>query len=760
MIKRREVPAPAQSSEADLQVQPKWDYLLLLAVLSLVGLGLVMVLSSSFMLARERFGDPYHFFRPQVVYVLLGLVVMVTLKNIPYRLFCRLSRLILLLSLIALTLVLIPGIGHSAGGAARWLKLGGLSFQPTEIAKVALVIWLAASLAAKRERLKSFTRGLLPYLLVLGCMVCLTAAEPDFGSSAILCLLAGIMFFVSGVRLTHLITLVLAAVPVVYLLIIRYPYRLKRIAAFMSPWDDPLGAGYHIIHSFMAFASGGLTGLGPGGGRQKLFFLPEPHTDFIFAVVGEELGFVGVGFCGCSIPDPGLEGHSRGPGRVRPSGDVPGPGVDPHHRLASLHEHGRGRGIAAHQGPDTPVFQLRRFGHAGQFRLPGSDHERGRSGEAKEMTAAVRHEAFRLMVAGGGTGGHLFPGVAVAEEFLSRDPETKVLFVGTGRPVEAAVLDPRNLPHRTITAAGLKGMGLIGRLRSLARIPVGLLQSLGIIMGFKPDVVLGVGGYVSGPVGLAAKILMRPAAVQEQNSIPGLTNRMLGRIVDAVFISFEASRKFFPAGKVHMTGNPVRREIAAAAGAERRSSGEGFTLLVAGGSQGAHAVNMAVVEAVRLLAGEVRGVRVIHQTGSADEAEVRAAYSSMGVKAEVEAFIHDMERVYLEADLAICRAGALTLAEISALGLPSILIPLPTAADNHQEINALSLVEAGAAEMIVQKDLTAETLSGRIKALAGNRSALDRMSLAARTASRPDAVAAICDLCLKLAGREATGGAA
>ncbi|MFH1090384.1 MAG: putative lipid II flippase FtsW [Pseudomonadota bacterium] len=276
--------------------KPNWDYIMLLTVLCLAGLGLVMLLSSSWVLAQKKFGDAYYFFRPQVVFTLLGLSLMVVTKNIPYQWLCRLAYPILFLAIAALSLVLMPGIGHRVGGASRWLRLAGVSFQPSELAKLALVIYLAYSLAAKQEKIKKFAYGLFPHLVILAVLVVLVISEPDLGSAALLCVISLIMFFVSGVRLSYLIYLVLLAAPVFYLMIVRFPYRLKRITAFVSPWDDPLGSGYHIIHSFLAFASGGLTGMGPGGGNQKLFFLPEPHTDFIFSVVGEELGFVGVAF--------------------------------------------------------------------------------------------------------------------------------------------------------------------------------------------------------------------------------------------------------------------------------------------------------------------------------------------------------------------------------------------------------------------------------------------------------------------------------
>jgi len=365
---------------------------------------------------------------------------------------------------------------------------------------------------------------------------------------------------------------------------------------------------------------------------------------------------------------------------------------------------------------------------------------------------------FRLLVAGGGTGGHLFPGVAVAEEFLRRDTQAEVLFVGTGRPVEAEILDRLGLAGRKITAAGFKGKGLAGRLRSLTALPVGLVQSAAIISGFKPDMVFGVGGYVSGPVGLASRIMGRSLAIHEQNSVPGMANRLLGRIANLVFISFESARGFFPAGKTYLSGNPIRQEIAASAGQKRREEAGRFVLLVVGGSQGAHAVNTAVVEAMRVLDPREPALKVIHQTGTTDYNLVKAAYREMGIEAEVRPFIRDMGRVYSAADLIIGRAGALTVAEIAAMRRPAIFIPLPSAANNHQEINARSLTEVGAAEIILQKDLTPDLLAERLRRLVQDKTVLKKMAEAASQTARPDAASAICDICLEyLAGKTRRG---
>jgi len=271
-----------------------FDALLLVLVLALSGLGLVMLLSASSIMAEQRFGDAYFFFRPQLRNLILGLGLMLVLARVPYQYWLRLAYPALAASLFGLVLVILPGVGHEVSGAHRWLRLPGFSFQPSETAKLAIVIYLAYSLSRKGPRNASFIYGLLPHLTLLGLTVGLILAEPDLGTAFSVAVIAFIMMCVAGIKLWHLAALTLAGGAVLYHEIISYAYRLRRIVAFLDPWSAPQDAGYHIIHSFYAFASGGLLGQGPGASQQKLFFLPEPHTDFIFSVLAEEVGLAGV----------------------------------------------------------------------------------------------------------------------------------------------------------------------------------------------------------------------------------------------------------------------------------------------------------------------------------------------------------------------------------------------------------------------------------------------------------------------------------
>ena len=367
-------------------------------------------------------------------------------------------------------------------------------------------------------------------------------------------------------------------------------------------------------------------------------------------------------------------------------------------------------------------------------------------------TPVVSTTAGRLLIAGGGTGGHLFPGIAIAREFMARNAQNAVLFVSTGNPFEQKALSHAGFPLETVSVAGIKGRGIWQKLKSLALIPLGLVQSGWIIKNFKPDLVLGVGSYAAGPVVLTAWMFGIPVVLHEQNILPGITNRALARFARRIYVSFENTAGRFDTAKVRLTGNPVRREILQPAAAEDRED-EGrpdrapfLNILIAGGSQGAHAINMAVVAALPLIRQKER-LRVVHQTGAADEDHVRAAYAAKGINAVVGAFFDDMDRRYRRADLIICRAGATTVAEITAVGKAALFIPFPFAADDHQKLNAEALAAQGAAEMIEEKHLAAADLAERIDRFANDRKALDRMADQARKLGRPEAARLIVDDC-------------
>ncbi len=355
---------------------------------------------------------------------------------------------------------------------------------------------------------------------------------------------------------------------------------------------------------------------------------------------------------------------------------------------------------------------------------------------------------MRIVIAGGGTGGHVFPGISIAEAFKTREAQNEFLFVGARRGMEKSLIPKMGLPLRTISASGIRGKQLRPKLIALWRVPIGIIASARIIHEFKADLVIGVGGYASGPVVLAAFLSRIKRAIQEQNAIPGATNRLLGRLSDAIFISFEESKAYFPRGKTILTGNPVRRGFLQ--GLEGNRGGDEFNLFIFGGSQGAHRINEKMVEALDWL-GEARDrLKITHQTGGDDLKFVSQNYQRRGFRASVRPFIDDMPNCYRNAHLVICRSGATTASELTVSRRASILIPYPHAINDHQTFNAKALVEAGAARMIPDSDLTGKLLADTILHLYRNRDEISTMEMRAGDLARPNAADLIVDWCYNL----------
>lgn len=352
---------------------------------------------------------------------------------------------------------------------------------------------------------------------------------------------------------------------------------------------------------------------------------------------------------------------------------------------------------------------------------------------------------YRLVVAGGGTGGHLFPGIAVAQAFRLRHPDNQVLFINAGRPLEVDILSRLGWQQQAIAIAGIKGRGWRQQITAACKIPGAVWSAWRILTRFRADLVLGVGGYSAGPVVAAASLWGIPSVLHEQNRLPGITNRILSRMVDRIYLTFDESREYFNSAKVKVSGNPVRNEILTlAARPAAGREGKIFTVLVVGGSQGAQAINQAVTEALSHFKNP-RGIRFVHQTGEQDEAKVRQAYLQAGVEGKVQAFFDDMADRYEQADLMICRAGATTVAEITVTGKAAIFIPFPFAADDHQTQNALALADVGAAEMIRQEALNGPDLANMIQGYMENPVLLTEMAAKARALGHPDAARIMVD---------------
>ena len=353
---------------------------------------------------------------------------------------------------------------------------------------------------------------------------------------------------------------------------------------------------------------------------------------------------------------------------------------------------------------------------------------------------------MRVLIAAGGTGGHIYPGIAVANEIMRRDPASVVRFVGTARGLENRLVPQAGFELSLIESAGLVNMGLAQRLRGLAVLPKSFLAARRLIKEFRPDVVVGAGGYVSGPVLMTASFMRVPTVLMESNAVPGFTNRRLARFVDAAAVSFEAAQPYFP-GNAVVTGNPVRREFFEIKPKQRDA--QKISLLLFGGSQGSRAINEAMVAALPHLASQRERLQVTHQTGPADFARVRDAYAANGwEQADVREYIDQMMEAFATHDLIVSRAGATTSAEVMAAGKAAIMIPLP--GQLEQQRNAEALQNAGAARMILQSDLSGERVAREITDLINAPERISEMEAAARKMARKDAAAAAVDLIEKI----------
>ncbi len=358
---------------------------------------------------------------------------------------------------------------------------------------------------------------------------------------------------------------------------------------------------------------------------------------------------------------------------------------------------------------------------------------------------------MRVMIAAGGTGGHIYPGIAVAKEITERAPESLVRFIGTAKGLEKKLVPEAGFELSLIKSTGLKNVGLVGKLKGMLILPQSFFEAWKLIKDFRPDVVIGAGGYVSGPVVMMAYFMGVPAMVMESNALPGFTNRRLARFIDKAALTFPEAQEFF-GDKGVITGNPVRKEFFEIK-PKQREAGE-FNLLIFGGSQGAQAINRAVLEMLPLLDEHLEKMHITHQTGESDFEPIGKGYANAGwTGADVRPYISDMVSAFAESDLIICRAGATTCAEIAAAGKAAIMVPLPSAADDHQRKNAEALVSAGAAKMILQAELSGERLAGEIKEMIDSPEKLTAMEEAARKLAKADAAKITVDMIEELAAK-------
>ena len=750
---------------------------------ALLSIGLISVASASASLDRPLFSTQVWRtpFGRQIIFALVALILILLTARIDYR---RLrwrdddwpqpTLWLLVLTLLCLAAVLVPGIGVVRNGARRWLQFGaaGIGFQPSEMAKLTLVLFLAAFLGSRRARL-TFLTGVVPAALAIACCVGLVGTE-DFGTAALLAGVSGLLLLVAGARWWHVLTLALPAVGAFVALLLARPYRLQRLTGFANIWSDPQGEGYHPIQSLVTIASGGWTGRGLGEGIQKYGYLPEARTDFVFAIWHEETGVIGalvvLGLFGVLLV-LGTRAAFAASDPVRTAAGCRGD-VDGH--PAGGDERGGGNGLGPDEGNRPAVGVGRRLGRGLPGHFPRVARGRGsaRSGDGCVAGRGCRvarpddyggeyMKAPLFVFAGGGSGGHLYPSLSVAEELAAMVPGAKLVFFGTNRPIDGNVLGTyscqwvrqpvRPLPRRPWQAPGFL-LAWRASVRNCRR----------FFREQRPLAVLGSGGYASGPPICEASRAGIPTALLNPDVIPGKANRYLGARVRAVFAQWQDTAEHFNGGTdVRVTGCPVRPEFRNA----RREAGlEHFgldpnrrVLLITGASQGARSINRALPPTVAKLApaGTWDRWQVLHLTGSKDEAEVAAAYGRLPVNARVAAYTKHMAPALAAADLVIARAGASTLAEITAMGRPSVLMPYPHHRDQHQVANARVLVKLGAARIVpdqIEPEANVAGLTDTLRRLLDDSDELARLADAARRIGTTSAATAIAQRLTELAG--------
>ncbi len=357
----------------------------------------------------------------------------------------------------------------------------------------------------------------------------------------------------------------------------------------------------------------------------------------------------------------------------------------------------------------------------------------------------------KVLIAAGGTGGHIFPAISIARSIEKLLPGSEILFVGTKKGMENQLVTSQGYKIKYIHSDKIAGRGTVSKLAAVSKSIVGVWESLKIIKDFNPDVVVGMGSYTSGPVVLSAKLLSIPSAICEQNSVPGLTNKILSKIANRIFIAFEESLRFFDTQKTIVTGNPVREKFLHICQTKNEKN-DYLTIFVTGGSQGAKRLNEITSHAITTLKEGLK-IKVIHQTGNSDLEKIKTLYKQANIEAEVLAFIDDIHNSYAQADLVIARAGAGTISELTVLGKPAILIPFPYAANNHQYYNALHMEKAGAAIVIEEKELNHFVLSQILKKVL-NKQKLEEMAEASKKLAKPHASYTIAKEIISLSERK------
>ena len=739
---RRSAATKGRSQAPARRVAPPLEHrVLMTATLCLLAFGAVMVYSASSpvgVLSGKGYGTGE--FVRYLAFGAIGLGAMHLLERRGLALLDRrIATLLLFGSFALLVLVLAPGFGVRVQGAKRWFAAGPIQFQPSEVMKLALVLYVARYLAEHPKRMRSFREAVAPIVVVIGPACLLIVVEPDLGTTLVVAFTITALLVAAGMPVRYLAGLALIAGVVVMLLILAQPYQRARLTSFLHPWSSKSTAGFQAVQGQIALGSGGLLGVGLGHSVQKIFWLPEAQTDFILAVIGEELGVLGifgVVFLYGMIAYAGLRTARRAADRYA---KLLATGLTSLILCQGILNIFVVLGLAPLTGVPLPFISyaptnlcvmlaavglLLNISRPGARRLQAVDGSRP-AGARRQLLMAQR-----IVIGAGGTAGHVVPALAVADALRAEGAE--VAFIG-GERAELELVPAAGYELHRLRVVSLPRRRPLKAGHAAAIDARAVQHARRLLRALRPTAALGAGGYVAGPVGLAAVVRRTPLVLMEADSHLGLTNRLLAPFARRVCLAFALPGR--DSTRYVVTGRPIPAPAVDRPAARRRFGigPEETCVLVFGGSLGARSINHAAIEAFA-------GARfhVLHAAGERD----LGSLESPGPHYDLRGYISDFGEALLASDLVVARSGG-SVFEIAAHGRPSVLIPFPHATADHQTTNARYLERAGAAIVIPDRELSGPRLAQEVGQLLSDSPRLAAMSRAAADLARPDAARVI-----------------
>ena len=692
---------------------------LLQSVAVLITLGVVMLYSAVIHQESQLL------LHKQICWIGLGAVLACGLYFLDYRRLARWTPVVLIGCSLLLLLVLVPGVGRDVYGARRWLMLGPVGFQPSEFAKLALILFVAWYAERNRRCMPTFWRGGCVPAMVCGGVLLLVFVEPDRGTTMLMCAVLAGMLLVAGVRWSMVLLPGIAGAAFLSFIIAIDPVRMGRVRAWIDPEAMKETTGYQVSQSLVALGSGGIGGTGLGDGRFKNGFLPLHQTDFIFSSLGEETGLLGTAgvlilFVVFIVAGIRIAMRARDTfGFLLASGITFLVGLQAFINIGVVTNTLPNKGLTlpfiSYGGTSMLVLlasvgillSIARLGKVStgsfDFRNPFAAFGGGAAPDPSPVTAEPA--PFRTAIACGGTGGHFFPGVAVAEAIVARGGSVRLL--ASRREVDRrAAAAAGDIPVEFLPSAGWVRGARLSFFRGL--FSSGIL-SFRLFRSWRPQALLVMGGFTSVGPALAARVLRIPVWLHESNSVPGRANRILSRLSTGIFTGFAEAARSFPRCRVVVTGTPVRSGMTGPLpeGLRKRwgLAAAGPVLLVMGGSQGARTINQLMLEVAPLLARRHPDLQILHLTGCEDNAPWTGCYGRLGLNHCVLPFSAETPAMLRVAGAVLSRSGASSLAEFAAVRLPALLIPYPRAVEDHQKYNAEIFSDGGAAHWMEEREL-------------------------------------------------------